>query len=174
MEKLKYLSKNGSLAMTTLSDRDRNALELRGITLSKTIHGTEITITLQGFYWLFNYLHSLNKNQASISASFLRSLAAYRPSKGTGRELLFQAYKLSVYEDKNYFLIALYLNGSPPRCFHTLSPRRSISNYLDISTADNSFIKVHNDQIIQIKLHDEEMLKLIDGELIRILPDRPL
>ena len=160
--------------MTTLSDRDRNALGLRGIALSETIHGTEITISLQGFYWLFNYLHSLNKNQASISASFLKSLAAYSRKKGTGRDLLCQAYRLSVYENKDCFLIALYLNGSPPRCFHTLSPRNSISNYLDISTADNSFIKVRNDQTIQIRLCNEEIRKLIYGELIRILPDRSL
>ncbi|CAD5378997.1 conserved hypothetical protein [Pseudomonas sp. OF001] len=110
--------------MPALGVRDEALLRQRGIEVERDYHfGVRYVFSLQGLFWLFNYLHEkpTPDKKPRLTAELLKELARVRVGKDW-RELRVKAVTLPVYNSDKYFQLAIYLNGTPPLSVRNLGP----------------------------------------------------
>lgn len=113
--------------MPSLSSKEVHGLGLRGINVETDIYGSNYTFTTQGLYWLFNVLHQqpAAKRSKKLTVSLLKTIAKAAPNDHW-RELRIKAVELPTY-DSSHYLLAIYLDGTPPRSPLTVGPLAGLS-----------------------------------------------
>lgn len=148
-----------------LSSRDVGQLRARGIEIEKDVHGSRYLFSLQGLYWLFNYLYE-HGHQRLIEA-LLKKLANI-PAGPEWRTLRVLSVALPTYGDDRYTQLAIYLNGSPPRLLLNTSAEKSIPREFSFHSKLPLLILRENELEISCRLDDEEMERLAAGECLKI------
>lgn len=153
--------------MSTLCNGDHEVLTQRGITANHDHYGVQISLTSNGIAWLFNYLNSTRQIGATLSLALLKELAHFQPKESDWRELRFKAVSIPVYHDSEYFQFIFYLNGTPPRAFHSFSPDvSSITTTLSVPMIEAGVFRIRNDQIVKIEFTESEVQQLKNGNIV--------
>lgn len=148
--------------MATLTTRNLQQLEERGIKVDNSGFGQVIELSTQGVAWLFNFLHGKDARSRTITIERLKELATWREPQDW-RELRLRAVPCPAYDDIMYYSLVLYLNGTPPKMFTALSPN---SRELSGVTLPANVVRLRQDQEVRITLSEAERERLIKGELL--------
>lgn len=149
--------------MATLSTKDELHLMQRGIAVEKDIHGYQYTFSLQGVYWLLNYLHEHHQQgkKPGLTLSLLKNLAN-APAAKDARALRVKAVELPVYS-KSFFQLAFYLNGTPPRLLHNTAPLHGLSERFPFLLRSNAIASTEE---AFWQLTEDEQKRLAAGEVV--------
>jgi hypothetical protein len=148
-----------------LSSKDIGQLRTRGIEIEKDAHGSRYVFSLQGLYWLFNYLYEHGHQR--LTEALLRTLANV-PAGSEWRTLRVLSVELPTYGDDRYTQLAIYLNGSPPRLLVNTSAEKSIPREVSFHSMLPLLILRANELEICCRLSDEELERLGDGECLNV------
>ncbi len=155
--------------MPTLTQKNHDALFERGISTHKGFYEHTIHLTPKGMYWILNFINIKNPTNPKLSLAFLKEIADFNPQKTELRALNYTATRLNVYDDKIYYQLQFYLDGTPPRCITTFPPDiLNIPTSFDISSTRNSRFETNKDYLTFITFSENEITNLENGEFLKI------
>lgn len=155
--------------MATLTNKNMEVLSTRGIAVRNDSGTVQITLTTKGVCWLLNFLNIQRNVGATLSLKLLNDLARFQPVLKSWRQLRVKAASYPVSEGTEYFQLAVYLDGTPPRAFHAFPPDiTQISNIYTVPPMEGGAFKVRNDQDVNIEFSTAEAEQLRNGDLIVI------
>ncbi|RPX38139.1 hypothetical protein [Pseudomonas aeruginosa] len=153
--------------MAVLGSRERLVLQQRGIDVVSGVYGTYHSLTSKGLYWLFNHVHEVRPTKLRFSIPLLKSLASVQPTSNW-RNLRITAVVLPTYKAQ-YYQLAVYLNGSPPRQIYHSSVERSVPEEFNLlSGAPFISAATHGVGEVRGQLTEVERQRLTAGEYIEV------
>jgi hypothetical protein len=152
--------------MPSLSSNEVHGLGLRGINVETDIYGSHYTFTTQGLYWLFNVLHEqpVAKRSKKLTVSLLKTIAKAAPNDHW-RELRIKAVELPT-DGSNYYQLAIYLNGTPPRSPLTVGPLAVLSGPIPF-LLEGRFLALPDYADANLLLTEEEQGELLAGGFLK-------
>jgi hypothetical protein len=151
--------------MAVLSGKDRQILGARGVEVVSDSFGTRYTFSLQGLFWLLNYLLEAQPEKTSFSIGLLKALATVQPTDNW-RELRVKACDLPAY-NSNYQQLAIYLNGSPPRKLLNTHAALGVPQTFDLLEARPfTHAKIAQGSEVHVVISSAEKERLASGECL--------
>ena len=156
-----------------LTYEEKRILGKRGIQVIDNVYGNfDLEISLLGLSWIYNLIYDALIQRNSIicwqesTPNFFRNLLEFEEDYDIkqNRNLMISYSKVKAYENNEYTVRSIYLEGSPPRLFSS----HLIQQDSDIMIGQGVPFTVWEGSYLKLDLKEEEIKKLEAGETLKI------